>query len=659
MSPDRRTTRADDQTTEPAAVAEPAPDTFVYPRRARLLAAACIVATGIAVVAFAAATTDDRDGFLLAHGVATAPFLAGTVLIARRVQRECPAPLRLFWRRWALACVPGVLASAAAVAGVLLHSPALLLVDAILLVAGAPLWVSASVLMLQAQAGRRDASVDVIDSTMALVVLSAPGVLLAAEPLIAASEKAFAVPFALFIAFIPAGLYTSLVNLARVPRAERITQGLGVVLAGAFGVNASLQVAHVVGHLELPLPVFVGVHTLTMALVMALPLWAHRVVSGGLARLPVERQVRRSNPMPTISAVVLPLLVAYVLVWHGEAWSVVYLTVVLLAVVVLNAVRHALLSREAQRLSGELAGMAEERRRLLASMVRALDDDRRRTVSELHSQAIGSLSSLGTIVQTAYVSLPPATAAAVRETLAQLQGDLTDRAEELRRLLVAMRPPALAAGGCPDSREPRPDSDDVLSTALRAYAAELDGGATAAERPLVRVTVDPALELDRPTMTIVYRIAQEALLNAARHAHATTVDVAIGAVDDPAGVVIEVADDGVGFDARRVRGGSGLASMQLFTTLGHGEMTVESRPGDGTVVRSRLGVHAGAGNGAAAGRAAASGTGPTADAVAGRRGDGRRPAAGAGEDGAGTEPGIRSGRSHLRLLPAVEPTPAP
>jgi hypothetical protein len=222
-----------------------------------------------------------------------------------------------------------------------------------------------------------------------------------------------------------------------------------------------------------------------------------------------------------------------------------------------------------------------------------------------------------------------------------------------------MRPPPLATGGCPDSREPRPDSDDVLSTALRAYAAELDGGATAAERPLVRVTVDPALELDRPTMTIVYRIAQEALLNAARHAHATTVDVAIGAVDDPAGVVIEVADDGVGFDARRVRGGSGLASMQLFTTLGHGEMTVESRPGDGTVVRSRLGVHAGAGNGAAAGRAGASGTGPTADAVAGRRGDGRRPAAGAGEDGAGTEQGIRSGRSHLRLLPAVEPTPAP
>jgi hypothetical protein len=217
---------------------------------------------------------------------------------------------------------------------------------------------------------------------------------------------------------------------------------------------------------------------------------------------------------------------------------------------------------------------------------------------------------------------------------------------------------------------PRPASDHVLSAALRAYATELDGGA-APDRPLVRVAVDPVLELDRPTMTIVYRIAQEALLNAIRHAHPTTVDVSIGAVDRPAGVVIEVADDGVGFDAGRVRGGSGLASMQLFTTLGHGEMTVESRPGGGTVVRSRLGVHAGPDNGdVAAGRTAASDSRAAAGAVARRRGGEHGAAAGPGEDGGSTGadedggstgPGIPtlSGRRHLRLLPTVEPTPTP
>ena len=122
--------------------------------------------------------------------------------------------------------------------------------------------------------------------------------------------------------------------------------------------------------------------------------------------------------------------------------------------------------------------------------------------------------------------------------------------------------------------------------------------------------------------------------------------------------MIEVADDGVGFDARRVRGGSGLASMQLFTTLGHGEMTVESRPGDGTVVRSRLGVHVGAGNGA--GRWQGRGIGHRADGRCGRWAPGgRAPPCGRRGRGRRTEQGIRSGRSHLRLLPAVEPTPAP
>jgi signal transduction histidine kinase len=329
--------------------------------------------------------------------------------------------------------------------------------------------------------------------------------------------------------------------------------------------------------------VHVGVHGANMALVMALPLWAHRVVSGGLGRLPVERQVRRNNPMPTVSAIVLPPLAAYVLAVRGaDTWALGYLLFVLLAVIVLNALRHTRLSREAHQLSGELARMAEERRQLLASMVRALEDDRRRTVSELHSQAVGSLSTLGTVIQTACVSLPAATASVVREAIAQLQGDLNDRAEELRLLLAAMRPPAFDAAGA------RSGDDAVLSAALRAYAAELADGLPGAH-PEIRISVSPALELDRSTMTIVYRIAQEALLNAVRHAHGTRVTVSVGAEDVSGAVIVEVTDDGVGFDPAAAAEGSGLASMRLFTDVGRGELTVRSSPGEGTVVRSRLG----------------------------------------------------------------------
>src|SRR5690606_29603026 len=183
-----------------------------------------------------------------------------------------------------------------------------------------------------------------------------------------------------------------------------------VALAGSFAVSVALQLGRVLGMVDLPVPVFVAAHAATMALVTALPLWAHRRPSEGLARLPLQNQLRRTDPVPAVSAAMLVPLAAYVLVARGhDSWAVGHLVAVLLAVAALNAVRQARLGREARRLSGELARMAEQRRELLGSLVRALDEDRRRAVSELHSQAVGSLSTLGTVLRTACVALPAAT----------------------------------------------------------------------------------------------------------------------------------------------------------------------------------------------------------------------------------------------------------
>ena len=345
----------------------------------------------------------------------------------------------------------------------------------------------------------------------------------------------------------------------------------------AFTIDATMQLARVLGGIDIALPWFVAAHATQMALLMLLPLWAHRHTTGRLARLAPDQQLRASNPMPYVSAVVLPLLAAWVLATRDtRPWAVAYLIVVLLVIVLLNAVRYTLMSREARHLSAELAAMAEERRLLLANMVRALEHDRHRTVTELHTQAVGSLATLSAIVQSVSVTLPGDTALAVRETIAQLQGDLGDRAEELRRLMVAMRAPAFTSG-----------DDSALAAALAAYASELYQERSART---VNVHVDPALELDRSTMTIVYRIAQEALLNAARHAQAHT--VAVSVAEQRGKVLIEVLDDGVGFELKAVDGGSGLAAMQLFTNLGRGELTVRSSPGQGTLVRSLLGVRA-------------------------------------------------------------------
>jgi signal transduction histidine kinase len=82
----------------------------------------------------------------------------------------------------------------------------------------------------------------------------------------------------------------------------------------------------------------------------------------------------------------------------------------------------------------------------------------------------------------------------------------------------------------------------------------------------------------------LYRIAQEALNNALRHARARHVSVRLR--HDASAVYLEVADDGVGFERHGTReGGFGLQTMKERATRMGGCLTIESGPGDGTTVR--------------------------------------------------------------------------
>jgi signal transduction histidine kinase len=561
-----------------AADAEPVANDLVHPPAVRWGGTAGAAVVGASLVALSTTLSDSDHDFLLIHALASVPFSAAGLVITRRTLRDCPPEYEGFWHRYWQGLLLSTLAGLAALGGVVLDSRALVGLDMLLIVAAIPIWASAGLRMLEAQAGKLSISVDLLDTAMALCVLGAPMVLLIAEPLSESTQLIFAIPFALAVFVAPAGLYVSFVNLARIPPGQRVTQGLGLALAVAFTIDATMQLARVLGGLDLALGWFVAVHATQMALLMLLPLWAHRHTTGRLARLAPDQQLRASNPMPYVSAVVLPLLALWVLATRdSRPWEVAFLIVVLLVIILLNAVRYTLMSREARQLSAELGAMAEERRLLLANMVRALEHDRHRTVTELHTQAVGSLATLSAIVQSVSVSLPSETALAVRETIAQLQGDLGDRAEELRQLMVAMRPPAFTRSG----------DDSALGAALAAYASELYQERST--RP-VTVHVDPELELDRSTMTIVYRIAQEALLNAARHSGAHS--VAVSVTEQGGNVLVEVVDDGIGFELQAVDGGSGLAAMKLFTNLGRGELTVRSSPGQGTLVRSLLGVRA-------------------------------------------------------------------
>jgi PAS domain S-box-containing protein len=113
------------------------------------------------------------------------------------------------------------------------------------------------------------------------------------------------------------------------------------------------------------------------------------------------------------------------------------------------------------------------------------------------------------------------------------------------------------------------------------------------ERYHIRVKMDlalpPDLQLDENAATNLYRIAQEAVLNAARHADAAHISVHFRVAGPD--VELLVIDDGKGFDPLQfARGGMGLRIMRFRAQLVGGYLAVESRPGGGTTLRCRCPV---------------------------------------------------------------------
>jgi signal transduction histidine kinase len=138
--------------------------------------------------------------------------------------------------------------------------------------------------------------------------------------------------------------------------------------------------------------------------------------------------------------------------------------------------------------------------------------------------------------------------------------------EELRSLIFELRPPAAESEG--------------LATALRKHVDVLQR--VHGEGVVLSVEGDAE---PRRSAGEVLRIAQEALQNALRHAHATRVDVSLRTHDGR--LRLAVADDGVGFDpdepglrSRRL----GLTSMEERARALGGTLTIESTPGAGTTI---------------------------------------------------------------------------
>jgi two-component system sensor histidine kinase UhpB len=207
-----------------------------------------------------------------------------------------------------------------------------------------------------------------------------------------------------------------------------------------------------------------------------------------------------------------------------------------------------------------------ERRESARAALAAQERERMRIARELHDEVGQALTAV--MLQLERTS--QRADAPMRSGLEEARESLRATLEEVREIARRLRPEVL---------------DDLgLASALAALTNDL------ARRAGVRVerwlaTDLRALEPDEEL--VVYRVAQEALTNVARHSEAPRAWVKLGPEGDGR-VTLTVRDDGRGFDVAAHARGTGLRGMRERAVLVGASLDIESRPGHGTTVRLRL-----------------------------------------------------------------------
>jgi signal transduction histidine kinase len=214
-------------------------------------------------------------------------------------------------------------------------------------------------------------------------------------------------------------------------------------------------------------------------------------------------------------------------------------------------------------LARRLTRGAEERERLLSVAVDASDAERRRIARDLHDSVVQDLA--GTAFSVSALARDPSTSSEAQERLDDAGSSLRDSLRALRSLLAEIHPPDLKADG--------------LSAALNDLVAPATNAGVQAS-----VSVTDAAEASDQAVALVWRVAQEAVRNALRHADATTLGVT---VRGRAGrLSLEVTDDGIGFDpgAAPDPDSFGLRGLRSLVAEAGGSLDVTSIPSRGTTV---------------------------------------------------------------------------
>lgn len=233
-------------------------------------------------------------------------------------------------------------------------------------------------------------------------------------------------------------------------------------------------------------------------------------------------------------------------------------------------------TRELEAAKDELTRLNEERRRLIQRIQSAAEDERRKIAFALHdhwnAQVIAIRLQASHALKLSEASPQAGPAAPI---LAPLHA-IIDTTEQLyasgRDLIKQLYPEMIEVVGVAGAIEAMIETYNANHPTC-AFLLRVEGKL-------------PFAHGDKAIM--LYRLVQEALSNAVKHAAATQVCVLIAHERDHARLKLIIADDGRGFDPAKVNSGMGLIGMRERAQAFGGALSIQSRPGEGTTVRVSL-----------------------------------------------------------------------
>jgi len=221
-----------------------------------------------------------------------------------------------------------------------------------------------------------------------------------------------------------------------------------------------------------------------------------------------------------------------------------------------------------------LRGAAASLQALSRRLVEAEEAERRRIAGELHDRVGQNLSALNINLDIVLGALgedaPMDVRVRLRDSLALVDGTL----QSIENVMAELRPPLLEEYG--------------LGAALGWYAEEFCRR-TGIEVDFADEAREKNRELRRDAAVALFRIAQEALSNVAKHAGARRVAIAVSA--DQSRMTVAIRDDGAGFDpaAAEARASRwGMTTMRERAEAAGGRIDIASSPGSGTVLKASV-----------------------------------------------------------------------